>query len=312
MLTSVTLNASAGFDAAAISGVAERLDRAGCDMLLLGGSQPWLDPLVVAGWLAPRVRNAGLVAHTAALHTRPFHIARALSALDILTQGRMGWAPTTIGHAAQARRFGPMALTPDGEVVPKGLDFIAATRRLWETWDVNALIIDKAAGVYLDSDKVRRVHYRGPYFQVMGPLNAARPPQGYPVLVQRDDDPLWRVTAEHTDVLLVAPVNVGLLEDYRMVFKNKGSYARFLIRVEVDGSTALKSSVSTLQPHLDDGSLDGVSFEPTSPSAMAEIIAFFDTSRWAPRGGDGTLRAKLGLPDLGSGPAWMLRTEQAA
>jgi alkanesulfonate monooxygenase SsuD/methylene tetrahydromethanopterin reductase-like flavin-dependent oxidoreductase (luciferase family) len=159
---------------------------------------PRFDPLVVASWLAPHAGGVGLVPFTAALETEPFHVARALSALDFLTGGRSGWQPGTGGR--NALRLGPTAKIEAGEALPKALDFVAATRSLWDSWDADALVIDAASGVYLDPERVRPAHYTGPYFKVRGPLNAARPPQGHPVLVQTDRDPLWHESG--ADVLI--------------------------------------------------------------------------------------------------------------
>ena len=179
-------------------------DAALIDLLLLGESAPddplpRFDPLVVASWLAPHAGGVGLVPFVAALETEPFHVARAMSALDFLTGGRSGWQPGTGGR--NASRLGPgAAITPE-QALPKAHDFISATRSLWDSWDADALVIDAASGVYLDPAKVRPADYAGPYFKVRGPLNAARPPQGHPLLVQSNQDPLWRDLG--ADVLII-------------------------------------------------------------------------------------------------------------
>jgi alkanesulfonate monooxygenase SsuD/methylene tetrahydromethanopterin reductase-like flavin-dependent oxidoreductase (luciferase family) len=164
-----------------------------------GDPVPVFDPLVVASWLAPQAGGVGLVPFTAALETEPFHVARALSALDFLTGGRSGWQPG-LGGRDPARLGTGAAITTDQEL-SKGRDFVAATCSLWDSWDADALIIDAASGIYLDPAKVRPSNYDGAFFKVRGPLNAARPPQGHPVLVQTDRDPLWRELG--ADVLIV-------------------------------------------------------------------------------------------------------------
>ena len=174
------------------------------DLLLLGetssmAAPPPFDPLVIAGWLAPRTRRVGLVPLVPALHAEPYHVARALSALDFLTGGRSGWQPSTA-----TRSDGGSVATPilsAEQSLMKARDFLAATRSLWSSWDSDALIVDQASGVYLNPDKVRRNNYRGPFFQVLGPLNAARPPQGEPILVQNAVDPMSQQSL--ADVLLV-------------------------------------------------------------------------------------------------------------
>ena len=181
-----------------------RADAVGVDLLLIGDHRPSLDSLIVAGWLAPRIKHAGLIATLQALYVQPFHVARALSALDFLTHGRSGWLPSTQGHAEQAERFSSTLRVAAADVVAKSADCVAATRALWDSWDSDAVLIDKSGGQYLRSNSVRRVNYRGAYFSVKGPLCAARPPQGNPLLVQRSSDALSSSIAADVDVLLLS------------------------------------------------------------------------------------------------------------
>jgi FMN-dependent oxidoreductase (nitrilotriacetate monooxygenase family) len=58
------------------------------------------------------------------------------------------------------------------------------TFKLWESWDKDALVLDRAAGIYADPSKVHYVDYKGSYFQSRGPLNIPRSPQGRPVIIQ--------------------------------------------------------------------------------------------------------------------------------
>jgi alkanesulfonate monooxygenase SsuD/methylene tetrahydromethanopterin reductase-like flavin-dependent oxidoreductase (luciferase family) len=260
-------------DLAGMAALAARIEAAPIDMIVIGSASPGLDPLVVAGWLAPRLSRAGLVAVLPALHTEPFHAARALSALDILSGGRAGWAPTTLGHTEQAARIGPLALTGEGDVGPKALDFMAATRALWDTWDGGALIIDKASGVYLDPGRVGRANYRGAYFQVMGPLNAARPLQGYPVLVQSDDDPLWRLTTDKTDVLLVTAPDVDVLSARRAeIVRSVGGAAILAVIDPADGRSVTKVA-EQIADWRAAAIIDGVHL---AASDSAELLTFAD------------------------------------
>ncbi|MEJ6009798.1 LLM class flavin-dependent oxidoreductase [Novosphingobium aquae] len=155
-------------DPAYAGDVLERAEAAGLDLLVLGreGALPF-DPLVIAAWAAPRVRTMGIVACVPAKLSHPFHVARALSAIDFLSAGLSGWAPVAAG-------------------APAGMaeDMVLAARALWDGWGTDTLIIDKASGRYLDSSKVMVPNYKGPFFEVAGPVNAMRPPQGHPLLVR--------------------------------------------------------------------------------------------------------------------------------
>jgi hypothetical protein len=109
----------------------------------------------------------GIVACIPASTSHPFHVARALSAIDFLSAGLSGWAPVAAG-------------APAGQAE----DMVRAAQALWDGWDADTLIIDKASGRYLDASKVKVPNYKGPFFNVAGPVNAMRPPQGHPLLVR--------------------------------------------------------------------------------------------------------------------------------
>lgn len=191
----------------ALAQTADRVEAAKADFAILarahgdqGLAPPRIEPVVSLPWIAGRLRTPLVVAAIPALHSVPFHIARALSAADFLTDGRCGWLPLLAGGARFDAAYGVAQPLSGGEALAKYDDFIRATRALWDSWDEDALIIDKASGAYLDSAKVRRVDYRGPYFAAMGPLNAARPPQGHPLLLRDLDEVGESATA--ADVVL--------------------------------------------------------------------------------------------------------------
>lgn len=182
------------------------LSDAAPDFVVLGRETPEgaiapgrLEAVVALPWVATQLPNSAVIATIPALHSVPFHISRALSAADFVSAGRTGWLPSTARHELFDHAYGKGYAVDAGQVVPKYEDFIRATQALWDSWDDDALILDKASGRYLDSDKVRRVDYRGVFFSTMGPLNAARPPQGHPLLM-RDlaDVPASTVAADVT------------------------------------------------------------------------------------------------------------------
>jgi len=126
------------------------------------------DALSIASFLMTRTREIGLVA-TVSQDSAPFNVARALASMDHLSGGRCGWVPIP-GEPSDAER--------DAE----HLDVV---QKLFNSWDDDALVFDKAASVFADRSKVRRIRHAGAHFTVDGPLNAPRPVQGHPVLMQR-------------------------------------------------------------------------------------------------------------------------------
>lgn len=286
--------------------VARLADAARLDLLVLGESGPddpvpRFDPLVVASWLAPHAGGVGLAPFTAALETEPFHVARAMSALDFLTGGRSGWQPGTGGR--DPLRLGPAATIDAGQALPTARDFVAATRSLWDSWDADALIIDAASGVYLDPDRVRPAHYAGPYFKVRGPLNAARPPQGHPVLVQTDRDPLWREVG--ADVLIT---EAGPPSELAAAASPTSAPApRRAVRFATSNWNA--AGLEALARQVAAGVLDGLHLVLREPLVELPRFATEVLPELERRGLVGTpdrratLRARLGLATPASGPA---------
>lgn len=194
------------------------IDAVGPDLVVFGGERGTalvpgkLEGLVNLPWAAGLVKTAAVVATLPALHGIPFHVARALSAIDFISAGRAGWAPVCGNHQTLDRAYGKQYAIADTDAPAKYDDFVRATQSLWDSWDQDALIIDKASGDYLDSSKVRRVDYRGPYFSTMGSLNAARPPQGYPLLV-RDMDDLSATSDLPADIVLLGAETITEAEE---------------------------------------------------------------------------------------------------
>lgn len=189
-----------------------QIEAARLDFVILAHEQesgqiapPRLEALVNAAWITGIIKTPCVVAGLPGLHSIPFHVARALSAIDFLSGGRSGWMPLTAEAARFDTAYGAtLAGIDPAEAVARQDDFIRATQALWDSWDDDALILNKESGEYLDSTKVRRVDYRGRFYKTMGPLNAARPPQGYPLLF-RDADAVQGSTVR-------ADVAIGSLE----------------------------------------------------------------------------------------------------
>ena len=223
------------------------LDAAEPDLVVFGGERDGalvpgrLEGLVNLPWAAGLVRHAAVIAALPALHGIPFHVARALSAIDFVSAGRAGWAPVCGNHETIDRAYGAKYAIDDAKAQAKYDDFVRATQALWDSWDQDALIIDKASGKYLDSTKVRRVDYRGPYFSTMGSLNAARPPQGYPLMV-RDLDDLSATSELPADVVLLGATSIVEAEQAIAHFRAAPGTAKSAILLKVGVNLSLESA----------------------------------------------------------------------
>ncbi len=291
LILSLQVPASAPlWDTAFAARLLELAEQAGADLLVLGetgpaSAAPAYDAALVAAWMAPRSRSVGLVASVSALHSEPFHVARALSAVDFLSGGRCGWWPS--GGGVDWPRYGAVGQVPDAQQAAKTIDFIAATQSLWDSWDADALIIDQASGSYLHSDRVRRSNYRGPFHQVQGPLNAARPPQGYPVLLQSDRDAHAAAVAAD---LRIVDVDAATARDGE----------RRLARIGCKEIAGPKLDAA-LKQHAA-GTLHGLHLLLADPLAELAEFAAAIAPQWRQRGllaasnREGMLRTRLGLP----------------
>ncbi|WP_040796725.1 LLM class flavin-dependent oxidoreductase [Nocardia higoensis] len=143
-----------------------------------------LEPTVLLTAIAVQTSRIGLIATASTSYNDPYNLARRFASVDIVSNGRAGWNIVTTAGADAARNFG-LDDTPDHKLrYEKAAEFVEVSTKLWDSWDDDAIIADKELGIHADAGKVRRINHRGRFFQIDGPLNVPRSPQGYPVLVQ--------------------------------------------------------------------------------------------------------------------------------
>ena len=143
-----------------------------------------LDLSIVLGVVAGATRSIGLGATYSTTYYSPFHVARTFATLDHLSGGRAAWNVVTSVNDSEAQNFGFDEHLGHDERYDRADEFLEATTGLWDTWDDDALVLDRASGVFADPDKVHELNYDGEWFQVRGPLTVPRSPQGRPVLLQ--------------------------------------------------------------------------------------------------------------------------------
>jgi FMN-dependent oxidoreductase (nitrilotriacetate monooxygenase family) len=160
-----------------------------------------LEPLTMLAALATRTRHIGLGATASTTYGDPFSVARAFASLDHISKGRAAWNAVTTANAASAGNFGRSH--PDHALrYAIAEEFIDVVTGLWDCWDDDALVADRASGLYIDPVKVRSLDHEGPFFQVKGPLNIGRAPQGRPVILQAGGSvPGQRLAARTADVV---------------------------------------------------------------------------------------------------------------
>ncbi|MFC7624385.1 LLM class flavin-dependent oxidoreductase [Microlunatus sp. GCM10028923] len=141
-----------------------------------------LDAVQLAVFAGPLTSRIGLVAQTEVVFSEPFHVATQLASLDHATLGRAGWWVAASGSAELAAGYGRPAVIAPASLRREASDVIEVSRRLWDSWEDDAVIRDRVSGRYLDGDRLHHVDFNGATFSVRGPLITPRPPQGQPVV----------------------------------------------------------------------------------------------------------------------------------
>lgn len=172
---------------------------------LNSASRIWLEPLTTLGALSVTTCRIGLIATASTTYTEPFNLARQLASLDHASKGRVGWNIVTTFSAAASRNFGSAARPTHAERYDMGDEFVEVCKRLWDSWSDDAIVDDRARGIYARQEAIRPIAHAGRHFQVAGPLNIPRGPQGRPVLVQAgSSDAGMDFAARHAEAVFTA------------------------------------------------------------------------------------------------------------
>jgi FMN-dependent oxidoreductase (nitrilotriacetate monooxygenase family) len=143
-----------------------------------------LEPTLLLAALIASTDRIGLIATASTSYNEPYNLARRFASLDHLSGGRAGWNVVTTAGDAAARNFGLDDQPLHRARYERADEFLQVATKLWDSWDDDAVVADKAAGVHARRDRVRAIDHRGTYFRVDGPLNLPRSPQAHPLLVQ--------------------------------------------------------------------------------------------------------------------------------
>lgn len=144
------------------------------------------DPTVLITAIAGATTHIGVVATASTTYNEPYTLARQFASVDIISGGRAGWNVVTTADATglTALNFSRKEHTLHDDRYKIAEEFIDVVKGLWDSWEEDAFIRNKETGQFYDPDKVHLLNYEGEFFQVRGPLNIGRTPQGHPVLFQ--------------------------------------------------------------------------------------------------------------------------------
>ncbi|TSH93464.1 LLM class flavin-dependent oxidoreductase [Verticiella sediminum] len=185
----------------------------------------YFEPITLLSAIAASTRHLGLVATASTSYSAPYNLARAYASLDHISGGRAGWNVVTSGGDAAAANFDRVQY-PHDERYDRAIEFVEVVRGLWDSWDDDAFVRDRANALYFDPAKLHTLDHVGKYFSVRGPLNAARPPQGHPVLFQAGGSPPGRDLAARLCEAVFTPLHT--LEAAQSFYQDvKGRMARY-------------------------------------------------------------------------------------
>lgn len=173
------------------------------------------EPLTLLSALAAVTKDVGLVATASTTYNHPFDLARKFATIDHISHGRAGWNMVTSFSSDEARNFGYDKIADAAARYSRAHEFLSVAQQLWDSWEDDAFVRNKESGVYLDLDKLHIPNHKGEHFSVRGPLDVARPPQGYPLRVTAgDSEASQEFAAEHADVLYAAQPDLASAQAY--------------------------------------------------------------------------------------------------
>jgi FMN-dependent oxidoreductase (nitrilotriacetate monooxygenase family) len=180
------------------------------------------EPLTLLSALAMVTERIGLVSTATTSFNEPYNLARLFASLDFISNGRAGWNIVTSAQNEAALNFNREEHFGHEERYERAREFTEVVLGLWDSWDDDAFLYDKESGLYFDREKRHVLNHKGRFFQVKGPLNAPRTPQGHPVLVQAGSSETGRsFAAEYGEAIFTAHLTKGESQEFYRDIKER-------------------------------------------------------------------------------------------
>jgi FMN-dependent oxidoreductase (nitrilotriacetate monooxygenase family) len=188
-------NSYAGTDVAHFQRLAQTAERGKLDSIFFADSpvlhgnvaqRPFggLEPTVLLAAIAAVTERIGLIATASTTYNEPYNLARRFASVDQISGGRAGWNVVTTAGDAAAKNFSLGGQPAHSQRYERAAEFLEVAKKLWNSWEDDAIVADKAAGVWADGSRVHQANHEGTHFQVEGALDVPRSAQGHPVIVQ--------------------------------------------------------------------------------------------------------------------------------
>ncbi|KAF1849073.1 alkanesulfonate monooxygenase [Cucurbitaria berberidis CBS 394.84] len=164
------------------------------------------EPFTLLSALSQVTERIGLAATASTTYDEPYHIARRFASLDHLSEGRAAWNIVTTGNPESSKNFGLDEHVQHSERYKRAREFYDVVTGLWDSFADDAFVRDPESGIYVDPEKIHTLNHKGDDLKVKGPLNIARPVQGWPVIVQAgQSEPGRQLAAETAEVVFCSP-----------------------------------------------------------------------------------------------------------
>ena len=143
-----------------------------------------LEPMVLLTAVALATERIGVIATASTTYNSPYNLARRIASMDYISKGRAAWNAVTNAGDAAAQNFGLGEAPLHVDRYERAAEFVEVVQKLWDSWEDDAIIGDHVNGRFAHKEKVHAINHVGKHFNVKGPLNVPRTPQGRPVVVQ--------------------------------------------------------------------------------------------------------------------------------
>ncbi|WP_324743070.1 LLM class flavin-dependent oxidoreductase [Tsuneonella sp. CC-YZS046] len=184
------------------------------------------EPLSLMSVLSAHSEKIGLIYTAGTTYEEPYMVARALASLDHLSKGRAGWNLVTTKNPKTSANFGKDEHMLHGERYRRAAEFLDVVKGLWDSFEDDAFVLDKEAGIYFDIEKSHTLDHQGEFFSVAGPLRIARPPQGHPVVSQAGSSESGRdLGARTADIIFTAHQTLEDGQDFYRDVKQRAAAA---------------------------------------------------------------------------------------
>ena len=260
-----------------------------------------LDAVTVLAVMGMATERLGLGATYSTSYYEPFHVARLFATLDLMTQGRAAWNVVTSLNDGEAHNMGREETVAHDERYDRADEFMAIVLGHWDAWEDDAIVQDKATGLFAHPDKVHRLDYEGRYFRSRGPFTVPRSPQGHPVIIQAGQSGRGRrFGAQWGEVIFVVYPNIETGKREYSEFKaDIGRCGREPDHVKVTQLVNTVSAASKMEAEDKWAVIDKLPLEIDALSLLSEALNFdFATKGMDQPFSDAEIAAMSGLQGI--------------